>query len=77
MLIGEIEQETNIKLKNADNFETYINAIDNGCYDSEDVIFTRWLHKLNKLVFKKVNGSQYGRGTDIKQDIVEFIGNNC
>ena len=43
MLIGEIEQKTNMRFKNTDDFETYINAKDNGGYDSEDVIFTGWL----------------------------------
>ena len=37
MLIGEIEQKTNIRFEKLDDFETYINAIDNGGYDSEDV----------------------------------------
>ena len=41
-LIGEIEQKTNIRFKNVDGFETYTNAIHNGCYDSDDVIFTGW-----------------------------------
>ena len=77
MLVGEIEQKTNIRFKNVDDFESYINAIDNSGYDSEDVIFTGWLYKLNTPEFKKVNKSQYGRGTDFKQDIVEYIGNNC
>ena len=77
MLVGEIEQKTNIRFKNVDDFESYINAIDNSGYDSEDVIFTGWLYKLNTLEFKKVNRSQYGRGTDFKQDIVEYIGYNC
>ena len=77
MLVGEIEQKTNIRFKNVDDFESYINAIDNSGYDSEVVIFTGWLYKLNTLEFKKVNRSQYGRGTDFKQDIVEYIGNNC
>ena len=77
MLVGEIEQKTNIRFKNVDDFESYINAIDNSGYDSEDVIFTGWLYKLNTPEFKKVNRSQYGRGTDFKQDIVEYIGNNC
>ena len=40
MLIGEIEQKTNVRFKNVDDFETYINAIDNSSYDSDDVIFT-------------------------------------
>ena len=77
MLVGEIEQKTNIRFKNVDDFQSYINAIDNSGYDSEDVIFTGWLYKLNTPEFKKVNRSQYGRGTDFKQDIVEYIGNNC
>ena len=77
MLLGEIEQKTNIRFKNVDDFERYINAIDNRGYDSEDVIFTGWLYKLNTPEFKKVNRSQYGEGTDFKQDIVEYIGNNC
>ena len=39
MLIGEIEQKTNIRFKNVDVFETYINAIDNSGYDSDDVFY--------------------------------------
>ena len=77
MLVGEIEQKTNIRFKNVDDFESYINAIDNSGYDSDDVIFTGWLYKLNTPEFKKVNRSQYGRGTEFEQDIVEYIGNNC
>ena len=76
MLVGEIEQK-NIRFKNVDGFESYFNAIDNRGYDSEDVIFTGWFYKLNTPEFKKVNKSQCGRGTDFKQDIFEFIGNNC
>ena len=76
-MVGEIEQKTNIRFKNVDDFESYINAIDNSGYDSDDVIFTGWLYKLNTPEFKKVKRSQYGRGTDFKQDIVEYIGNNC
>ena len=77
MLVGEIEQKTNIRFKHVDDFESYINAIDNSGYDSEDVIFTGWMYKLNTPEFKKVNRSQCGGGTDFKQDIVEYIGNNC
>ena len=53
MLIGEKEQKTNIRLKNVDDFETYINAKDFTCYDSDDVTFTEWLYKLNTPEFKK------------------------
>ena len=77
MLVGEVEQKTKISFKFVDDFESYINAIDNSGYYSGDVIFTGWLYKLNDPQFKKVNRSQYGRGTDFKQDIVEYIGNNC
>ena len=76
MLIGEREQKTNIKFKNVDDFEGHINAIDVD-YDSEDVIFIGWLNKLNTPEFNRVNGSRHGRGTDFKQENVEYTGNNC
>ena len=76
MLIGEIEEKTNITFKNVDDFETYFNAIDNSGYDSDDVVITGWFYKLNTPEFNKVNSYQYGRGTDFKQDIVEYIDNN-
>ena len=75
-MIGELEQKTNRRFKNVDDFEDYINAIDNGGYDSEDLIFKGWLYKLNTPDFKK-NSSQYARSTDFKHDIVEYLGNNC
>ena len=43
MLVCEVEQKTNIRFKNNDDFESYIDAIDNNGYDSDDVIFTGWL----------------------------------
>ena len=55
MLIDELEQKTNIRFKNVDDFETYINAIDNEGYDSDDFLFTGWLYKLNALEFNKIN----------------------
>ena len=47
MMIGEIEQKTNIRFKNVNDFGTYINAIDNSGYDSEVVFYTGRLYKLN------------------------------
>ena len=41
MLVGEVEQKMNIRFKNVDDFESYINAIDNSGNDSEDVFFYR------------------------------------
>ena len=59
-----------------DDFEHYINAIDND-YDSEDVTFGGYVYKLNKFQFNRKHRSQYGRGTIFKQDIVEYTGNEC
>ena len=69
-------KKTNIRFRNFDDFETYINAI-NAVYDSEDVIFTGWVYRLNTPQFNKVNRSQYGKGADFKRDISEYTGNNC
>ena len=77
MLIGEIESKTNIRSKNVDDFEIYNNAIVNCGYDSVDVIFRGWLHKLNTFEINKVNRCHYGRGTDFEQNIVEYTSNNC
>ena len=74
MLTEEIEQKTSIRFQNVD-FEKFINAIDKTGYDSNNVNFTGWLHILTKLEIKKVNRSQFG--TEIKQDVVEGIGNKC
>ena len=46
MLIGELEQKTNIWFRKVDDFETYVIAIDFD-YNSEDVTFTGWFYKLN------------------------------
>ena len=43
MWIGEINEKTKIRFKNVVDFETYIIAIDNSGYDSDDVNFTGWL----------------------------------
>ena len=48
MIIGLVEHKTNIRFKNMDGLEVYINATDNG-YDSEDVTFTGYVFKLNNL----------------------------
>ena len=53
MIIGPIEHKTNIRFKNMDDFERYINAIDVD-YDSEDVTFTGYVYKLYTPQFKVV-----------------------
>ena len=59
MIIGPVKHKTNIRFKNMDDFERYINAIDIH-YDSEDVIFTGYVYKLNTPQFKIVKRSAYG-----------------
>ena len=76
MIIGAIEHKTNIRFKNMDDFERYINAIDID-YDSDDVIFTGYVYKLNTPQFKVVKRSAYGKGTNYMQEIVEYHGQNC
>ena len=76
MIIGPVEHKTNIRFKNMDDFEKYINAIDID-YDSEDVTFTGYVYKLNTPHFKVVKRSAYGRGTNYMQEIVEYHGQNC
>ena len=76
VIIGPVEQKTNIRFKNMDDFERYINAIDVD-YDSEDVTFSGYVYKLNTPHFKVVKRSAYGRGTNYTQKIVEYLGQNC
>ena len=76
MIIGPIEQKTNIRLKNMVDFESYINAIDID-YDSEDVTFTGYVYKINIPQFNIVTRSAYGRSTNYMQEIVEYHGQNC
>ena len=76
MIIGPVAHKTNIRFKNMDDFERYINAIDID-YDSEDVTFTGYLYKLDTPQFKIVKRSTYGRGTNYMQEVVEYHGRNC
>ena len=76
MVIGPIKHKTNIRFKNIHDFESYINAIDIE-YDAEDVIFNGYVYKINTPPFNRVNSYQYGRGTDFRQGILEYKGNNC
>ena len=76
MIIGPVEHKTNIRFKNMDDFERYINAIDVD-YDSEDVIFTGYVYKLDTPQFKVVKRSAYGKGTNYMQEIIEYHGQNC
>ena len=75
MIVGPIEHKTNIRFKKMVDFETYLNAIDID-YDSDDVIFTGNIYKLNTPQYNVVRRSAYGRGTNYMQEIVEYHGQN-
>ena len=64
-------RQTNIRFKNMDDFEAYINSIDVD-YDAEDAIFKGLIYKINTPQFNKVNRSQYGNGCSFDKIIVEY-----
>ena len=51
MINGPVEQKTNIRFENMDDFESYIDAIYID-YDSEDVTFTGYVYKLKNTSFQ-------------------------
>ena len=74
--VGDQIRETNITFRNMDDFEAYINAIDEG-YDAEYDIFNGHIYKIKTPQFNKANRSQYGNGCDFKNEIIGYQGNNC
>ena len=59
--VGDQLRQTNIRFRNIDDYEPYINAIDES-YDAEDSIFNGYVYKLDTPQFNEVNRSQYGNG---------------
>ena len=74
--VGDQTRQTLIRFKIMDDFESYINSIDEG-YDADDCIFNGHIFKLNTPQFSKVNRSQYGNGCSFDKIIIEYPGNNC
>ena len=74
--VGDQIRQTHVRFRNKDDFEAYINSLDEG-YDAEDAIFNGYIYKLNTPQFNKVNRSQYSNGCDFKHEIIEYRGNNC
>ena len=72
---GQIRQ-THIRFRNIEDYEAYINSIDEG-YDARDAIFNCYFYKLDTPQFNKVNRSQYGNGCDFKHEIIQYRGNDC
>ena len=74
--VGDQIRQTHIRFRNMDDFESYINSIDEG-YDADDCIFNGYIYKIDTPQFNKVNRSQYGNGCSFDKIIVEYRGNNC
>ena len=72
---GDQIRRTVTRFKNMDNFEAYINSIDQD-YDSEDTIFNGYIYKLDTPQFNKMKRSEYGNSCDFKHEIIEYRGNN-
>ena len=76
MVIGPVEQKTNIRFRSMDAFENYLNAIDID-YDSKDVTFTGYVYILNTPELKVVKERAYAKGTNYMKKMVKYRGQNC
>ena len=76
MLNAETEQKTNVGIGRVDQVEIYNNAI-HVDYDSEVVFIPGWLYKLYPPKPNEVSRSDNGKGTNFKNGVVEYTGNNC
>ena len=74
--VGDQIRQTHVRFRNMDDFEAYINCIDQD-YDSDDSIFNGYIYKIKTPQFNKVNRSQYGNGCSFDKIIIECRGNNC
>ena len=68
--VGDQIRQTHIRFRNINDYEAYINSIDEG-YDADDCIFNGYIHELNTPQFDKVNRSQYGNGCSFDKIIIE------
>ena len=69
-------RQTHIRFTNIDDYESYINAIDES-YDAEDANFNGYFYIIKTPQFNKVNKSQYGNVCDFKYELIQYRGNNC
>ena len=74
--VGDQIRQTHVRSRNMDDFEAYINSIDEG-YDADDCIFNGYIYKIDTPQFNKVKRSQYGNGCSFDKIIIEYRGNNC
>ena len=69
--VGDQNRETHTRFLNIENYEAYINTIDQD-YDSEDAIFKGYIYKIDTPQFNLVNRSQYGFGCGFKHEIIDY-----
>ena len=75
-MVRILKVDDQIRFRNIDDYETYINAIDEG-YDAEGAIFKGYVYKINSPQFNKINKGQYGNGCDFKHEVIEYPGKYC
>ena len=75
-MVGSLKVLTHIRFRNIDDYESYINAIEQD-YESEDAIFNGYFYKINTPQPNKLKKSQYRNGCDFKHEIIEYRGKNC
>ena len=74
--VGGQLRQTHIRLRNKNDYESCIKAIDEG-YDAENTIFIGYNYHLNTPKIILVKRSKYGNGCDFKHQIVEYRDDNC
>ena len=76
MIIGPVEGTTYIKFRNMGDFESCIKGI-NVDYDGENDTFTGYVFYSNTPQINVIKRSAYVKGTNYKEEFVEYYGQNC
>ena len=74
--INGIKKKTNMRFKKINDFESYIEIIDEK-YDGVDVVFEGDAFHLPQPDFKPIKRSNYGKGSNHLFDIEEYVGTKC
>ena len=74
--VGDQIRQTHFTFRNVNDYEAYINAIDQD-YDSEDAVFNGYIYKIDTPQFILVNRSRCENCFKFRHDLIEFRGNIC
>ena len=79
MVVAENIGKTNIRSRNIQDFEIYIESLGEMGYEIYDAIFTEHIHKLDTPVFISLIVQDLEKAQVLKkiEDIIEVIGENC